>query len=117
MVHQINYTEIEPSFYPVETLVADKATVTYSSILRRRFLEAGGIPSVILYYRDALHMELAVDLGYQPVDTRGEVYSVTYQSKTYYVGGGDWRLLAVRLAGRRMPPEIPKRHFTSYSGN
>jgi uncharacterized iron-regulated membrane protein len=36
----------------------------------------------------------AADLGYPPVDARSEVYSVTYQDKTYYVmeaTGGSWR--------------------------
>jgi hypothetical protein len=94
MVHQINYTEIEPSFYPVETLVMGQGDCDLFVYIAASILEAGGIHTVILYYRDELHMELAVDLGYQPVDTRGEVYSVTYQDRTYYVAeatGGSWR--------------------------
>ncbi len=94
LVHQINYTEIEPSFYPVETLVRGQGDCDLFVYIAASILEAGGIPTIILYYRDALHMELAVDLGQSPVDARGEIYSVTYLGKTYYVAeatGGSWR--------------------------
>jgi hypothetical protein len=94
MVHQINYTEIEPSFFPVETLVIGQGDCDLFVYIAASILEAGGIRTVILYYRDALHMELAVDLGQPPVDARGEIYNITYQGKTYYVAeatGGSWR--------------------------
>lgn len=94
MVHQINYTEIVPSAYPVETLVTGRGDCDLFVYIAASILEAGGIRTVVLYYRDAQHMELAVDLGYEPVDVRSEVYSVNYLGETFYVAeatGGSWR--------------------------
>jgi hypothetical protein len=94
IAHQITYQEIEQSKYPVETLVDGKGDCDLFVYIAASILEAGGIPVVILYYKEKLHMELAVDIGYQPVDAVGGVYSVTYHNATYYIAectGGSWR--------------------------
>jgi hypothetical protein len=94
MVHQINYTELEPSRYPIETLMAGQGDCDQFVYIAASILEAGGIPTVILYYQNEMHMEIAVDLGSEPVDARSEVYSVTYQGSKYYLAeatGGSWR--------------------------
>lgn len=94
LVHQINYVELEPSRYPVETLVAGQGDCDQFVYIAASILEAGGVPTVILYYQNEMHMELAVDLGSEPVDARSEVYSVIYQGTKYYLAeatGGSWR--------------------------
>lgn len=94
MVHQINYTELEPSRYPIETLMAGQGDCDQFVYIAASILEAGGIPTVILYYPNEMHMELAVDLGSDPIDARDGIYSVTYQGEKYYLAegtGGSWR--------------------------
>ena len=94
LVHQINYEVITPSKYPVETLVDGKGDCDLFVYIAASILEAGGIPVVLLYYKDKLHMELAVDLGSPPQDARFPVYSVNSSGVSYYVAestGGKWR--------------------------
>ena len=94
LVHQINYEVITPSKYPVETLVDGKGDCDLFVYIAASILDAGGIPVVLLYYKDKLHMELAVDLGSPPQDARFPVYSVNSSGVSYYVAestGGKWR--------------------------
>ena len=62
MVHQITYEEIAASKYPIETLADGKGDCDLFVYIAASILEAGGVPVVLLYYKDKLHMELAVDL-------------------------------------------------------
>ncbi len=94
LVHQIPYQEVTMGKYPVETLIDGNGDCDLFAYIAASILEAGGIPTVILYYKDQSHMEIAVDLGAEPTDARTQVYSVTYQNASYYVGectGGRWR--------------------------
>lgn len=94
MVHQITYQEMVPTEYPVQTLVDGKGDCDLFAVTAASILEAGGINTVLLYYKDKLHMEIGVQLPEAPVDARTQVYSVTYQNASYYIGectGGAWR--------------------------
>ncbi len=94
LVHQIPYKEIAPAKYPVETLMEDTGDCDLFVYIAASILQAGGVPVVILYYKEECHMEIAVDIGGAPTDARVDVYSVTYQDATYYIGectGSKWR--------------------------
>lgn len=94
LVHQIGYREIVPGKYPVETLVEGVGDCDLFAYVAASILEAGGIPVVLLYYRDQLHMEIGVDLGRAPTEARVEVYSVNVQNVSYYIAectGEKWR--------------------------
>jgi hypothetical protein len=94
IVHQITYQESEEGRYPIETLFNGIGDCDLFVYIAGSILEAGGVPVVLLYYHDQRHMELGVDVGYQPTMTRNGTYSVTYQNATYYIAectGGTWR--------------------------
>jgi hypothetical protein len=94
LVHQITYKEVTPSRYPVETLVNGYGDCDLFAYIAVSILEAGGIPAVIVYYKEQQHMEIAVDLGKAPIQNRTPAYGVTVDNATYYIGectGGDWR--------------------------
>jgi hypothetical protein len=94
LVHQIGYREIVPGKYPIETLVDGVGDCDLFAYIAASILEAGGIPVVLLYYRNQLHMEIGVDLGRAPVEARVEVYSVNVQNVSYYIAectGEQWR--------------------------
>ncbi len=85
LVHQITYQEVVPGRYPVETLVAGYGDCDLFAYIAASILEAGGIPVVLLYYRDQLHMEIGVNLGNAPTEARVQVYSVNVQNVSYYI--------------------------------
>jgi len=94
IAHQITYQETVPSMYPVETLAKGRGDCDLFVYIAASILEAGGIRSVLVFYKEQQHMELGVDLGYQPKDARYSIYSVTYQNVSYYLAectGGSWR--------------------------
>jgi hypothetical protein len=94
LVHQITYQEIIPGKYPVETLVAGSGDCDLFAEIAASILEAGGIPTVLLFYRSQQHMEIGVDLGNAPTEARVEVYSVNIQNVPYYIAectGSQWR--------------------------
>jgi len=94
LVHQITYQEIVPGKYPVETLAAGVGDCDLFAYIAASILEAGGIPTVLLYYRTQLHMEIGVDLSSAPTEARVEVYSVSVQNVSYYIAectGNQWR--------------------------
>ena len=94
LVHQIDYVQVEPTKYPIETLMEGQGDCDLFVYIAASILEAGGVPVVLLFYRDLKHMELGVGLEEAPVDARGDVYSVIYEGKKYYVvetTGGSWR--------------------------
>jgi hypothetical protein len=85
LVHQITYQEVVPGRYPVETLVTGYGDCDLFAYIAASILEAGGIPVVLLYYKDQLHMEIGVDLGSAPTEARVQVYSVNVQNVSYYI--------------------------------
>ena len=94
LVHQINYQEIVPSEYPIQTLVENKGDCDLFVTIAASILEAGGINCVLIYYKDQSHMQLGVQLPQAPINGRVNVVSVTYQTASYYIGectGGQWR--------------------------
>jgi hypothetical protein len=94
LVHQITYQEIIPGKYPVETLVAGNGDCDLFAEIAASILEAGGIPTVLLFYRTQRHMEIGVDLGSAPIEARVGVYSVNVQNVPYYIAectGSQWR--------------------------
>jgi hypothetical protein len=94
IVHQIDYQESVPGKYTVETLVNGVGDCDLFAFVAASILEAGDIDTVLLYYKEKLHMEIGVALGSAPVRARVETSSVTYQGVSYYIGectGGKWR--------------------------
>src|SRR5665647_557348 len=94
LVHQIRYREIVPGKYPIETLAEGVGDCDLFAYIAASILEAGGIPVVLLYYRNQLHMEIGVDLGRAPTEARVDVYSVNVQNVSYYIAectGEKWR--------------------------
>jgi hypothetical protein len=94
LVHQLTYKEIIPGKYPVETLVAGYGDCDLFAYTAASILQAGGIPTVLLYYKTQQHMEIGVDLGKAPKEARVGTYSVNYQDISYYIGectGDNWR--------------------------
>ena len=94
IVHQITYQEVIPTEYPIQTLGDGKGDCDLFALTAASILEAGGINTVLIYYKDKLHMEIGVQLPQAPVEGRVNVYSVTYQNSSYYIGettGGAWR--------------------------
>jgi hypothetical protein len=94
LVHQITYQEVIPGKYPVETLVAGYGDCDLSAYIAASILEAGGIPTVLLYYKTQKHMEIGVDLASTPKEARVKTYSINYQNTSYYIGectGDNWR--------------------------
>ncbi len=94
LVHQITYQEVIPGKYPIETLVAGNGDCDLFAFIAASILQAGGIPVVLIFYKERQHMEIGVDLGSAPTEARVDTYSVKYQNVTYYIGestGGKWR--------------------------
>ena len=94
LVHQITYQEVIPGRYPVETLVNGYGDCDLFAYIAASILEAGGIPTVLLYYKAQEHMEIGVDLGSAPTEARVGTYSINYQGVSYYIGectGNGWR--------------------------
>jgi hypothetical protein len=94
LVHQITYQEIIPGKYPMETLVAGSGDCDLFAEIAASILEAGGIPTVLLFYRSQQHMEIGVDLGSAPKEARVDVYNVNVQNVPYYIAectGIQWR--------------------------
>ena len=94
LVHQIDYQESIPGKYPIETLVNGIGDCDLFVFIAASILEAGGVDTVLLYYKEKLHMEIGVALDTAPVRAREETFSVTYKGVSYYIGectGGKWR--------------------------
>jgi len=94
IVHQIDYQESVPGKYPIETLADGVGDCDLFVFVAASILEAGGVDTVLLYYKEKLHMEIGVTLGNSPIRARVETSNVTYQGVSYYIGectGGKWR--------------------------
>ncbi len=94
IVHQIVYEETVPPKYPIEILVDGKGDCDLLAFIAASIFKAGGIDVVLLYYKEKLHMQIGVALDEPPKDARTNVYSISYQNVSYYVGectGGNWR--------------------------
>jgi hypothetical protein len=94
LVHQITYKEVIPGEYPVETLFNGYGDCDLFAYIAASILEAGGIPTVLIYYKEQLHMEIGVDLGSVPTEARVETFSINYRNTSYYIGectGSQWR--------------------------
>ncbi len=94
LAHQITYQEVEPPQYPVETLAQGYGDCDLFAYIAASILKAGGISTVLLYFKAQEHMEIGVALGATPNQTRTEIHDVEYQNVPYYVGectGSSWR--------------------------
>ncbi|MGE5533568.1 MAG: hypothetical protein ACM3UN_04395, partial [Bacillota bacterium] len=94
LVHQITYQEVIPGKYPIETLVDGYGDCDLFAYIAASILIAGGVSTILIFYRDQLHMEIGVDLGAAPMKARVETHSVNYRNISYYIGectGSQWR--------------------------
>jgi hypothetical protein len=94
LVHQINYRESVPGKYPIETLVANTGDCDLFAFIAASILQAGGVNTVLLYYKDQQHMEIGVELETAPTRARVQTFSINQNNASYYIGectGGKWR--------------------------
>lgn len=99
IAHQMNYQEITPGKYPVQTLADNTGDCDIFSVLAASILKAGGADVVLLYYEDENHMNIGVYLDNPPENSRESTYSVTHDDVRYYIAectGGNltygWRV-------------------------
>ncbi|MBC7130321.1 hypothetical protein H5T51_03750, partial [Candidatus Bathyarchaeota archaeon] len=99
LVHQIPYNTTKPAKYPVETLVDNIGDCDMFSYVAASILKAGGLDVVLLYYEDANHMNIGVNLSHVPKDARQPPSYVQHNETRYYIaectGGGlndGWRV-------------------------
>lgn len=94
LVHQITYEETYPVKYPIETMAEGKGDCDLFAFIAASILQAGGIDTVLLFYKTQEHMQIGVNLADPPKDARTGIYSVNYQDAPYYIAectGGNWR--------------------------
>jgi hypothetical protein len=94
IVHQINYQESVPGKYPIETLVANTGDCDLFAFIAASILEAGGVDTVLLYYKEQQHMEIGVNIGATPTRARVQTFFINQDNASYYIGectGGKWR--------------------------
>lgn len=99
IVHQMNYKETVAGKYPVQTLVDNTGDCDIFSFVAASILKARGLDVVLLYYEDAIHMNIGINLSNPPENARGSVYSVKSDDIIYYIAectGGNltygWRV-------------------------
>ncbi|MCX8153064.1 MAG: hypothetical protein N3E52_01360, partial [Candidatus Bathyarchaeota archaeon] len=68
LVHQIPYASGEVK-YPVETLVENAGKCDTLSLLAASIMKAGGLDVVLLYFKQAHHINVGVYLPYTPIGT------------------------------------------------
>jgi len=68
LVHQIPYV-ISRVMYPVETLVENFGKCDTLSLLAASIMKAGGLDVVLLYFKEAHHINVGVNLPYEPHTT------------------------------------------------
>ncbi|MEM3880795.1 MAG: hypothetical protein QXD19_03515 [Candidatus Bathyarchaeia archaeon] len=68
LVHQIPYASGDIK-YPVETLVENSGKCDTLSLLAASIMKAGGLDVVLLYFKEAHHINVGVYLPYTPVGT------------------------------------------------
>ena len=68
LVHQIPFTDCD-IMYPIETLVNNYGRCDTLSLLAASIMKAGGLDVVLLYYKEAHHINVGVHLPYEPHTT------------------------------------------------
>ena len=68
LVHQIPYADGDLR-YPVETLVENSGKCDTLSLLAASIMKAGGLDVVLLYFKEAHHINVGVHLPYEPQTT------------------------------------------------
>jgi hypothetical protein len=94
LVHQINYQEIIPGKYPIETLVTNTGDCDLFAFIAASILEAGGVNTILLYYKDQQHMQIGVNIGDAPTRARVQTFFIKQDNIAYYIGectGDKWR--------------------------
>ena len=84
-VQQIPYVEIDIK-YPIETIVENKGDCDTISLLAASILKAGNLDVVLLYYKDAVHMNIGIHLSNTPSSPWWiSPTSYEYNGKEYWV--------------------------------
>lgn len=84
-VQQIPYVEIDIK-YPIETIVDNKGDCDTVSLLAASILKAGDLDVVLLYYKDAAHMNIGIHLSNTPTSPWWTPpTSYEYNGKEYWV--------------------------------
>ncbi|MEM2937588.1 MAG: Ig-like domain-containing protein [Candidatus Bathyarchaeia archaeon] len=85
IVHQIPYTATKPAKYPVETLVENSGDCDLLSYIAASIMKAGGLDTILLYYKDKTHMNIGVHLSNTPRDARTPAHYVIHNGVQYYI--------------------------------
>ncbi len=94
LVHQIPYQLVEPTKYPVETIVENQGDCDLLSYVASSLIKSQGLNVVLFYYQQESHMNIGVSLSDPPREARSTITFVDYEGTRYYTAectGGDWR--------------------------
>ena len=97
LVHQIPYADCD-IMYPVETLVNNYGKCDTLSLLAASIMKAGGLDVVLLYFREAHHINVGVHLPYEPHTTWWWLPATSYEfeGKQYWIAectpAMDWKV-------------------------
>ena len=97
LVHQIPYANCEV-MYPIETLVENLGKCDTLSLLAASIMKAGGLDVVLLYYKEAHHINVGVHLPYEPHTTWWWLPPTGYEhnGKKYWIAectpAMDWKV-------------------------
>jgi len=97
LVHQIPYADCD-IMYPVETLVDNFGKCDTLSLLAASIMKAGGLDVVLLYFKEAHHINVGVNLPYEPHTTWWWLPPTGYEfnDKKYWIAectpAMDWKV-------------------------
>jgi hypothetical protein len=86
LVHQIPYADCD-IMYPIETLVNNFGKCDTLSLLAASIMKAGGLDVVLLYFKEAHHINVGVYLPYEPRTTWWwlQATGYDYYNKKYWI--------------------------------
>jgi hypothetical protein len=97
LVHQIPYNTSDVA-YPIETIINNQGKCDTLSLLAASIMKAGGLDTVLLYFKDTHHMNVGVYLPYKPHTTWWWLTPTGYElnNKTYWIAectpAMDWKV-------------------------
>jgi hypothetical protein len=83
-IHQIPYV-VSSAKYSVETVVENSGDCDVFSLLAASVMKARGMDIVLLDWVNEAHMNIGVYLSETPEYARGGAWSISYNSKKYYI--------------------------------
>jgi hypothetical protein len=86
LIHQIPYNTSDIK-YPIESIVENQGKCDTLSLLAASIMKAGGLDTVLLYFKDVHHMNVGIYLPYTPHTTWWWLTPTGYElnNKTYWI--------------------------------